>query len=96
MTFRDCLILACVAAGAAGCASQPQLEDVQTTEYLQSRPGKPLVYPPGVAAPDKSRVYSIPDLPADADRDYDLNKLARPPELFDHSVLEDEEESEDL
>lgn len=64
------------------CGGEMSIRDQHTTEYLDSKPGKPLLYPSGVNVPEQSVNYAVPELNKEqAGSKYDLDELARPPRI---------------
>ena len=64
------------------CGGQMKMEDRHSLEYLNSKQGKPLVYPAGVDRPELSGDFIIPTLtPEQYAQEYDVHKLVEPPRL---------------
>ena len=64
------------------CGGEMSIRDQHSVEYLESAPGKPVIYPTGVKVPEQSQNYIVPKLTAEQEQaKYDLDELARPPRL---------------
>jgi len=76
------LISALLCAACAGPETERKLSDTHSMDYLKAREDSELVYPEGVEPPERSPTYDIPPLSPEADREYDVDELARPPLLI--------------
>ena len=64
------------------CTGETLIKDRFSLEYLDAKPGKPLVYPEGVQRPEQSLEYSVPKISTRKGRaDYNVNEVVKPPRI---------------
>jgi uncharacterized lipoprotein len=64
------------------CGGETLIEDRYSLEYLDAKPGKPVVYPADVDAPEQSLDYAVPSVaPNAAVQKDDINEVVKPPRI---------------
>lgn len=77
------------------CSGKIRLDSVQTFEYKDATPGKPLVFPAGVDKPEQTRTYEIPSAAEHVTAaNHDANDLVEPPRLVPIPSDDDDEDQD--
>jgi uncharacterized lipoprotein len=89
-------MLVLVSITCVACSGKVAFSDQHSLDYLESQPGKPVIYPAGVKPLESSPSFAVPELSAEQQQsEYDIDELIEPPRLVPAPISEDDEQEED-